>query len=270
MKPVSERVDLWMAYLDGEMSASEAAAFDGTLSEVERGRAQGELRLEAALALRLSAPVVCPPATWGEVLEKIKGGKRRPWWQTQQPMRLAAAALVLLSAWGAALYVNRDAVRGQLARYGLVAPSPFYMGAASVAEMVALATVPAEAAEVQAFLDQAHVGTSLHASEMKQTSGRRTLVLRGAGMEAYGAGQAPVVYFECCGEPAKVIFLPKTQAGSGAEVLDEGTMDIIAAKEMGEYKAFVVSKHLHATRLLKLFDVAAQASVRRPQEFLHG
>ena len=47
------REQLWQAYLDGELSACEAAQFETTLSEAERRRLAAELRFDRALADRL-------------------------------------------------------------------------------------------------------------------------------------------------------------------------------------------------------------------------
>ena len=86
-----DKDELWMSYLDGEMSASEAAAFAAGLSDAERARAEGEVRLEAALAARLGAGPACPEATWSAVLAQMDTRPRRSWWHVNRPLRLAAA-----------------------------------------------------------------------------------------------------------------------------------------------------------------------------------
>ena len=61
---MDEREKLWMAYLDGEMTSTEAAAFDASLTPEERARLAGEMRLESGLAAALQGDVVCPDAVW--------------------------------------------------------------------------------------------------------------------------------------------------------------------------------------------------------------
>lgn len=48
------------AYLDGELSASEASEFEATLDAAERERLAAEVRFENGLAERLAQDAKCP------------------------------------------------------------------------------------------------------------------------------------------------------------------------------------------------------------------
>lgn len=243
MKQLPERDELWMAYLDGEMSAAEAAAFDASLSEADRGRAQLEMRLEAALAARLSAPCPCPEATWQATLAQLKASKPRSWWHVERPWQLAAAAMLAIGAWGATLAMNYDGL------FVSTPDSPLAMQRVSVDQLAKNVTVKGDVDAVQAFLNENKLGVQLHAVDDKGSKVGHKLSLLGAGMETHGGMSVPVVYFDCCGEPAKVVLMHSCNRDAGSPAYD-----ICDAKQVGEFSAIAVSKHHHASRTLALFD----------------
>jgi hypothetical protein len=92
--------ELWSAYLDGEMSCSEAREYDKTLTDEERARFAAELRFEEALAGRLCDDVRCPDELWKRVSRRLseEASPRRRFlrlaWRSTS--LAAAAALVVL------------------------------------------------------------------------------------------------------------------------------------------------------------------------------
>jgi hypothetical protein len=93
--------ELWSAYLDGELSCSEAREYDKSLTEEERARFAAELRFEEALAGRLCDDVRCPDELWKRVTRRLteESSPRRRFlrlaWRTT-PLAAAAAALLVV------------------------------------------------------------------------------------------------------------------------------------------------------------------------------
>ena len=75
--------EMWMAYIDSELSASEMTEFDAALSSQERQRLLAELKFETALGRKLDG-IKCPEQLWEKVkknisvLEKEKNRKSIP------------------------------------------------------------------------------------------------------------------------------------------------------------------------------------------------
>lgn len=246
MDRLPERDELWMAYLDGEMSAAEAAAFDATLSDAERGRAESEVRLEAALACRIVGECRCPDALWNDLVTSL-GAKRRPaWWHVERPWRLAAAAVLALGVWGSIFTMNYSNI------FPPAPDSPLVMKAQKPEDLLPEVTVKGGTNEVQKFLDDQKLGVVMHAFNDIQATSDHTLALLGAGVETYGGMSVPVVYFDCCHEPAKVVLLHNCR--SGTSCWKDPAYDVCNTKPIGQFVAVAVSKHRHASRLLRLFD----------------
>ena len=65
-----EHEKLRSAYLDGELSASESARFDESLTPGQRERLAGEMRFESAMSETLSKGASCPDALWLRTLAR--------------------------------------------------------------------------------------------------------------------------------------------------------------------------------------------------------
>ena len=63
--------DLWNAYIDGELSASEASEFEASLSDEDRALLAGEMQFENALADRLRQDSDCPADVWARVKAQV-------------------------------------------------------------------------------------------------------------------------------------------------------------------------------------------------------
>lgn len=247
MKSLPERDELWMAYLDGEMSAAEAAAFVSGLGPAERALSEGEARLEASFAARLSAGPSCPVETWEQTLALLQGhAAPRRWWQLERPLRVAAVAVVALSAWAAAIAFNYDRL---FAAEG-TAPS-LALSAASIDDMLARAEVRGGPPEVQAFLDQYRLPVSLKMPESSPMNMSKVPQMLGAGLERYGAVDVPVVYAACCGKPVKIVFVHTCGRAKLGHCKDP---DVVNSKRIGDFIAFVVTQHHHAEGVLALLN----------------
>ena len=251
-----ERDELLMAYLDGEMSAAEAASFSAALTDAERGRAEAETRLESALAKRLALGPACPEETWGGVLKQLDAARpARPWWNLSRPLRIAAALLLATGAWGVTGYMYR----AQILRALSVQPaSPYVMTAQTIEDLTAHALVGGSPEEIQRFLDKEQIGVRL-VQEWEQSPHGRRIDLKGAGLEQYGDIGMPAIYFECCGQPAKIYFVHNCHA-EPERCARYGLTDICDSKQIGQFTAIVVAKHHHAGRALGLFGPKARSA----------
>lgn len=247
MKSLPERDELWMAYLDGELSAAEAAAFVSNLGASERALTESETRLEAALAARLATGPACPEGTWDQTLALLKGhAAPRPWWRVERPLRVAAIALIALSAWAAAIAMNYQSL---FAATSDTSPS-FALNIATIDDMLAHAEVRGGQDEVQAFLDQNRLPVSFNIPKPADAAIKSKVPqLLGAGLERYGAVDVPVVYAACCGKPVKVVFVHTCGHTKFGHCSQPG---VVNSKRIGDFIAFVVTQHQHAAGLLAL------------------
>ena len=67
----------WQAYLDGELSASEAADFEANLDDRERQLLASEMSFESAFAEKLGMDATCPDQVWENTRALIEA-KRAP------------------------------------------------------------------------------------------------------------------------------------------------------------------------------------------------
>ncbi len=247
MKSLPERDELWMAYLDGEMSAAEAAAFVASLGPAERLLTESETRLEAALAAKLSAGPTCPDEAWEQTLALLQAHAAPRPRRVERPLRLAAVAVVALAAWIAAFAMNRD---GLFAADAATSPS-LALNASTIEDMLASAEVRGGQAEVQAFLDQYRLPVALLGQGAASPSKKKSAQLLGAGLERYGAVDVPVIYAACCGKPVKIVFVHTCGGAKTGHCKDP---DVVKSKRIGDFMAFVVTQHGHGAGVLALLN----------------
>lgn len=249
-KPLPEREELWMAYLDGEMTAAEAAAFVASLEPGERALSESETRLEAALASRLTAGPACPDATWEQTLALLHGHTApRQWWRVERPLRAVAIFIVAVAAWAAAFGLNYDRIFAQA--NGSAANPMLALAANSLDEMLASAEVRGGQAEIQAFLDENRIPVALYTEGNDEHGHPRKAQLLGAGLERYGAVDVPVIYAACCGKPVKVVFLHACGRAKSGHCKDP---DVVKSKRVGDFMAFIVTQHKHGAGILAMLD----------------
>jgi hypothetical protein len=235
-----ERNQLWMAYLDGEMTAAEAAAFDATLSPEERTRLDKEKHMEQRLAEQLADGATCPPLLWKRVQQELavaepEARRVRPApWRWLAPVALAAAATVVIAV-AYTLYSSRPDL------------DPYRMQARTTAELAEQrdASAPANETAVAEFLMRHGVPVALGSIEAHNATHQHQVELLGARSTALENTEGVEVLYACCGFPARVVIVPaESKAGAALEahVGAEGT-DLLAVKRLDGFIAGVVSKH---------------------------
>lgn len=229
-----QRENLWSAYLDGELSASEAAEFDQSLTAVEKERLQGEVRFERALGDILSRGGSCPDDVWTRTTAAIskRGGRvtrRTPFWQLGA---MAAAAVVALSA-GAAVYQSYFA-------------TPEFLCEHSMGDVLAELNLPSsDVGEVNDFLHSHGVSLTLNAATqgVRGRRGHHTPALVGATEAEYHGERVTEVMYECCGKPVKVVIATKNGSAANAvrkAIERDGVTDF---RSIGDYIAVTVGTH---------------------------
>lgn len=248
-----ERDDLWMACLDGELSASEAAAFDASLIPAERDRIEKEQRLERALADRLAGGECCPELVWKRVhsLVQQKNTNIRGW----RALRTATAA----AAAAAAIMVAYSVLRPAGAQDFTV------MAATSVDELESLCAheVPADEQNVGSFLAERGIPLEMADLNAWNRSHRHKVDLLGVHECRYQGEPVIEILFACCRQPAKVV-LVRADGVAAAHLREAAGKDgthVKVARVMGDRLAGVISRH-HAEEFLDVLHLATEQFVR--------
>lgn len=230
-----QREHRWSAYLDGELTTSEAAEFDESLTSEEKQRLQAEVRFEGALGEFLSQGGECPNDVWQRTTKALarKGG-RIPWWMpTRQATTFVVAAAVMLI------------VAGVL--YRVQSTTPAFLSVANryypaVESRLALNT--GDLSEVNEYLHTHGIALVLRApSEHDHSHGARSRKLRGAGEASYKGEAVAEIMFECCGKPLKVIIVPKTGPAAGAVRRAIERDQVQDFRSIGDYVAVTIGRH---------------------------
>lgn len=231
----TQQDNLWSAYLDGELTASEAAAFDSSLSPTERERLQAEVRFETAMGEILGRASGCPADVWDRTIGAISTSTARPSRETpwRQFGALAVAAVLMLTA-GFAVYRSVFALPAFLD--GDLAPDA----------LTHLEIASSDVREVNAYLHDHGVTLTLHPfgdGEQFTRPGHHTVVLLGASEEEFAGDQVAEIIYECCGKPIKVIVAPKS-GPVGDAVRKAIRMDAVRDyRTIGGYIAVLVGNH---------------------------
>ncbi len=227
--------NLWSAYLDGELSASEAAALDSSLSPTERERLQAEVRFETAMGEILGRADGCPADVWNRTVGAISTSAARPARVTpwRQFGALAVAAVLVLTV-GIAVYRSVFAI-------------PAFLDGNLTGDAVThLEIASSDVRKVNEYLHDHGVTLTLRPFVEDERSSRRghhTAVLLGASEEDFAGEQVAEILYECCGKPVKVIVAPK-DGPVGDAVRKAIRIDAVRDyKTIGDYIAVQVGTH---------------------------
>lgn len=249
MTPTPDKEKLWVAYLDGQLTASEALAFEATLSPAERALCGLELRLERTLGERLREAPACPEATWRKALDLVppRSGSRGVSWLGRPvvaiPTLLGFAAAMLMTFQNLPRTVKYE--------------DPLLTVAGTVEELAESAATEPDSISVQNFLEQRAVRLTMAGFPETMDFGHHHIQLLGACERGCRGKTVVEVLFECCGEPAKVLIAERGTRAEGILRGARGTGDIRHIRELNGYVAAVLSKH-GAADLTALFSSPEQ------------
>lgn len=197
---------MWSAYLDGELSAADASAYDARLTEAERNRVQAEMRLESAVSDALREESACPLDVWRRIAQDVHcAARKRGRWR-------AAAA-----HWGVPAFAAAAGIFVAFALYFPTGPNslpPFLeLAAANAPEVRQVSSAELDRAMVEDLLRQTGVDLSL-APNIELSHHRMQFVEASKGV--YGDRNYVRLLFVCCGRPVKIIITPQDTPAAAA------------------------------------------------------
>ena len=244
------------AYLDGELSASEASEFEATLNPADRERLAAEVHFENGLAERLAQDAKCPDDVW-ERTKALLADQHAP----ARPTRLRRWY------WGAATLAAAASIVFFVAVFS---PSPFspsaiVMAAESVNDLAATAESSSGYKATQAFIREHEINLRLMEGEVDGMVTKALMAGRvhgririlGARIEKLPSGKPVVaILFGCCRRPVKVLMAEKGSAAAfeiGEATAARNKNHILDTRTVDGYITAVVSKH-RAPGLLDIFE----------------
>ena len=236
------------AYLDGELSASEASEFDRVLTESERQRLAGEVVLERALADALAKDAACPDVAWDRLRDSIQAQSQR----ASNGVRGRWRGKALLAA-AAVLVVG---IAGVFAMVGGERTDFLRMTERDVAELKEASAVDAVSlAAVNEYVHARGYGIDVVPIVNSEVRHHRRELL-GAREHSYRGEKVMELLFDCCGKPLKVVVAARNGSAARhiAEALARG--EIQASRPVGDYVAAVVGRH----KAVNLLDLVTEAS----------
>lgn len=247
---------MWIAYLDGELSAGEAAAFDASMTPAERDRIEKEQRLECALAERLAGCECCPELVWKRVQTLVhqRGAGKRGWRAFRTVAAAAAAALAIVAAYSV-LWPAR-------------AQDFTVMAATTVDELEPLCAreVPADEQNVASFLAERGIPLEIADLNAWNRSHHHKVELLGVHECRYQGEPVIEILFACCRQPAKAV-LVRADGAAAAHLREAAGQDgthVKVARVMGDRLVGIISRH-HAEEFLDVLHMAPERLIRAPQ-----
>jgi hypothetical protein len=248
----------WMAYLDGQLSAGEASAFDESLDAAARERIEAELQFEQALDEKLSDCPGCPVELWEKTLRQLNGAaaapKRRSF-QRQLVVLTLAASLVMSLGLGMA-YVSGATLGGGAGAAG----SPVRMARLGISEtcisdFALRAQTPSSKAAIEQYLEEHNIRLALVEDEDSPVALGHRVRLLGSCMGNCPKGEIVEVLFDWDGQPAKIVMAPANSSGAKLIRAEEERGTVVRTKVLGDYIAGVVFSGKKAEETGMLLDL---------------
>lgn len=234
----TNREQLWQAYIDGELSAQEAAEFEASLSQPARMRLAEDMRFVRAVNERLSEGA-CPDPVWSRtqalVRERAAGPEPRSHrWYWGAASIAAAAVVAFMASFYAFDFRGTD-------------DASVIHAASSVEALAAASEVDAGHENAMRYLrEKGFELTLFDEPELEASMGHhRPIRIVGARQERYAGDKVTEVLFSCCGYPVKMLLAKQDSKAAktlGRAAGEIGT-DIQATRIIDGYLAALVSKH---------------------------
>lgn len=232
MSNAGDKERLWSAYLDGELTAAEAARFDQSLTPDERARLMAEMKVEAQINERLGAEVTCPDAVWQNAVAAVRQNEI-----TSDGIRPATRWIAGLSAVAAALIVATVFI---VPRYS----PPALASVLSVDQYSCVNDIRVPEAEVNEYLRQRSFFVRIENESSIPTHHKSFLA--GVATREHKGEEFVEVYFGCCRRPVKVIVTPYDSKLAGL-IRDAAkrskTPSVQKIDRVGGYIAVLVGEH---------------------------
>lgn len=254
MNPMqANKEQLWQAYIDGELPATEMAAFEESLSATERRALANDVQFDRALSQRLAQDAECPDEVWARTkalleshAEDSNGDSpknvvplRRPWFPNIATI-VAAAGITLMVSWFLPFITGRST-------------APVILAEETVSELAAQSELNDPTLEqIQQYMQQHNYKMHLVAIEtLRVVQVHKNVKL--LGVSRSNNGDIAELYVACCNQPVKIILAERStsEARAISRALGQDN-DLQDVRLVDNYVAGVVSKH-PAVGLLDIF-----------------
>ncbi|MFM1919562.1 MAG: hypothetical protein RLZZ303_1196 [Candidatus Hydrogenedentota bacterium] len=232
----------WMAYLDGQLSAGEAASFDDSLDDAGRARIEGELQLEAALADKLCAGEACPADLWRNTLAQLQQPAPRKVVPFRRAAALAAAAAILMTVGAGFSYVygapeapgTVDVAMPEMAMARLA------ISEETVSDFALRAKTPCSPKAIERFLEEHNIQLAVSEKCDSPAAQQHRVRLLGSCMGNCPKGEIVEVLFDFDGTPAKLVLARASSGGAKLIRKEEQKGTVLRTRVVGDYLAGVV------------------------------
>jgi len=229
---------LWQAYVDGELSAGEAAEFEASLTEDDRERLAEDMRFERALAERLSEGAECPDDVWERTRAMV---------QEQAPPIAALPSRAKRWRLGAATLAAAASVAFFISQYTsfLTGPDfgPAILAASTLEELAEKSEIEPGVDAAVEFFEESGIDLALVVDQPTEGQHRRVEVV-GARHDSLGGEDVTELLMGCCGFPLKLLVAKRDSAAAHEiSVATTGDSDIQSTRIVGDYLAAVVGHH---------------------------
>lgn len=251
MSPNKE--NLWSAYIDGELSAAEASAFDQSLSPDERARLAAEMQFENKIAEALTSDVSCPDALWKRVEGELSAAKVRSKHFNRRVMLYSSAAVA------ATLIVSMSYFMSS------VQAVPEFMRVATCVDELNQLSEVSSPDGIEDLLHRCGIALDLNMPSPDTWAPVHHVHLLGARHVEYQGSPVVVLMFECCRQPVSVVLAKRKTAAATCIGNAVATGNVQVSRPMGIYVAAVFSNHHDADEALK-FVGAKKCHPSTPEE----
>ena len=251
----AKKEHLWQAYIDGELSATDMAAFEETLSASERRLLSSDVQFDRALSERLSENACCPADVWARTKALLESQTAeadtdtpstvvpltRPWKRNLATIA-AAAMITLMVSWVIAPGSG---------------PKSVIFANESVDDLAANSAVDASSEQIQQYMHQNNYTLYLIAIEnLRIVQRHENVALIGAARSQ--DGDVIELYVACCKHPVKIVMAKcKTPEAAFISKSLGKDNDLQNTRLINGYVVGVVSKH-PAVHILDIFDAQHQ------------
>ena len=219
------------AYLDGELSFNESAAFEQELPAIPREMLQSEVTLEARLAETLRGPS-CPDALWKSLKRQMKSEKssaKRFMFPQQKWVWLPLAASLVIMA---GLFVSQ--------------PDPAFVERVSTVAALKDEVVLSDPSSVLAEIE-------FDLTVLMESQGHHAIEVLGGYSERLAGDPVAIICISCCGEPIRILVTRRESRAAEALLRRRNRENIQTVAWRGEYQLAVISDH-PAEDALRLFQ----------------
>lgn len=239
----------WQAYIDGELSATEAAVFEASLTESERDQLMADVRFDRALVERLAQNASCPDELWKNTKALLQ----------QQGEAVPVAARRKRWYWGAASLVAAASLAFILSLFatpGTSTKTPqLIVSASTLEELRAQSEIESGRDAAQRYLDDKGVGLDISYDIALGIMGdhHHPIEIVGARQNIISGVPVTELLFGCCGKPIKVV-VARHDSDAAQEIALAAAHhgQIQATRTVGDYFTAVVGDHA-AHGLLDIF-----------------